>query len=158
MCAEPAATDGTGAWRFIHMSSQQLLSLYVVNKSGGLIYTKDLSKDVARVDLNDSLRLASIWWVLHHARMQHMHRSRSMQACMVASRWLHYVLLFPMQVEHFLWQPSFGHAMAGRSRHPPYSSPFPSDLPPQALPARHCLPAVSATRVLGDRAARVRDL
>ena len=38
-----------------------LLSMYVVNKSGGLIFSRDFSDKVARVDLNDSLRLASIW-------------------------------------------------------------------------------------------------
>ncbi|GMH34540.1 hypothetical protein BSKO_02374 [Bryopsis sp. KO-2023] len=35
-------------------------SLFVINKSGGLIYNKDYAS-IARVDLNDSLRLASIW-------------------------------------------------------------------------------------------------
>lgn len=41
-----------------------ILSLYVINKSGGLIFNKDFA-EVARVDLNDSLRLASIWHSLH---------------------------------------------------------------------------------------------
>lgn len=39
-------------------------SMYVVNKSGGLIYNRDFV-DAARVDLNDSLRLASTWHSLH---------------------------------------------------------------------------------------------
>lgn len=39
-------------------------SMYIVNKSGGLIYSKDFT-DVARVDLNTSLRLASIWHSMH---------------------------------------------------------------------------------------------
>ena len=43
--------------------AMSILSLYVVNKSGGLVFSKDLTDKVARVDLNDSLRLASIWWV-----------------------------------------------------------------------------------------------
>ena len=41
--------------------AMSILSLYVVNKSGGLVFSKDLTDKVARVDLNDSLRLASIW-------------------------------------------------------------------------------------------------
>lgn len=42
-----------------------VFSLYIVNKSGGLIFSRDFAPDVARVDLNDSLRLASIWHSLH---------------------------------------------------------------------------------------------
>lgn len=41
-----------------------IYSLYIINKSGGLIYSKDFA-DAARVDLNDTLRLASIWHSLH---------------------------------------------------------------------------------------------
>lgn len=41
-----------------------IYSLYVVNKSGGLIYSKDFESS-ARLDLNESLRLASIWHSLH---------------------------------------------------------------------------------------------
>ncbi|MEW5319379.1 MAG: hypothetical protein WDW38_010536 [Sanguina aurantia] len=41
-----------------------IFSMYVVNKSGGLIYNKDFT-EVARVDLNDTLRLASIWHSLN---------------------------------------------------------------------------------------------
>lgn len=44
--------------------SYTLFSLYIINKSGGLIYTKDFA-EVAKVDLNDTLRLASIWHSLN---------------------------------------------------------------------------------------------
>ena len=37
-----------------------LLSLYIVNKSGGLIYHRDFSS-LAKLDTNDTLRLGSIW-------------------------------------------------------------------------------------------------
>mmetsp|Transcript_38727 Transcript_38727/g.115095 ORF Transcript_38727/g.115095 Transcript_38727/m.115095 type:complete len:124 (-) Transcript_38727:50-421(-) len=46
------------------MTGSGVMSMYVVNKSGGLVFTKDFA-EVARVDLNDSLRLASIWHSLH---------------------------------------------------------------------------------------------
>ncbi|GAX76886.1 hypothetical protein CEUSTIGMA_g4332.t1 [Chlamydomonas eustigma] len=42
-----------------------IISLYVINKSGGLVYSRDFSEKLSRVDLNDSLRLASIWHSLH---------------------------------------------------------------------------------------------
>lgn len=38
----------------------QICSLYIINKSGGLIYQKSFSEQ-APVDLNDRLRIASIW-------------------------------------------------------------------------------------------------
>jgi len=38
--------------------------MYVISKSGGLIYNKDFA-DIAKVDTNDALRLASIWHSLH---------------------------------------------------------------------------------------------
>uniref|UniRef100_A0A6S8MUJ1 Trafficking protein particle complex subunit n=1 Tax=Dunaliella tertiolecta TaxID=3047 RepID=A0A6S8MUJ1_DUNTE len=41
-----------------------IYTLYVVNKSGGLIYSRDFTS-VAKVDLNDALRLASIWHSMH---------------------------------------------------------------------------------------------
>ncbi|KAG2426000.1 hypothetical protein HXX76_013371 [Chlamydomonas incerta] len=44
-------------------------SLYVINKSGGLIYNRDFT-EAARVDTNDSLRLASIWHSLHAIAQQ----------------------------------------------------------------------------------------
>ena len=37
-----------------------LLSLYIVNKSGGLIYHRDFSS-LVKLDTNDTLRLGSIW-------------------------------------------------------------------------------------------------
>lgn len=41
-----------------------IVSLYVISKSGGLVFSKDFA-EITRVDLNDSLRLASIWHSLH---------------------------------------------------------------------------------------------
>ncbi|KAK9837526.1 hypothetical protein WJX84_007814 [Apatococcus fuscideae] len=41
-----------------------LYALYVVNKSGGLIYYKEFVP-IASLQLNDTLRLASIWHSLH---------------------------------------------------------------------------------------------
>mmetsp|Transcript_26381 Transcript_26381/g.57558 ORF Transcript_26381/g.57558 Transcript_26381/m.57558 type:complete len:145 (+) Transcript_26381:77-511(+) len=41
-----------------------IVSLYVINKSGGLIFSKDFM-ETPRMDLNDTLRLASIWHSLH---------------------------------------------------------------------------------------------
>lgn len=38
----------------------QICSLYIINKSGGLIYQKSFSERTT-VDLNDRLRIASIW-------------------------------------------------------------------------------------------------
>ena len=38
-----------------------ILSLYVVNKSGGLIYQRNFSNSGKLVDTNDTLRLASVW-------------------------------------------------------------------------------------------------
>mmetsp|Transcript_40328 Transcript_40328/g.114172 ORF Transcript_40328/g.114172 Transcript_40328/m.114172 type:complete len:138 (-) Transcript_40328:791-1204(-) len=39
-------------------------ALYIVNKSGGLIYDKDFVP-TARLDVNDKLRIASMWHSLH---------------------------------------------------------------------------------------------
>ena len=39
-------------------------SLYVVNKSGGLIYHREF-RGPGRLDTNDTLRVASIWHSLH---------------------------------------------------------------------------------------------
>ncbi|KAK9831217.1 hypothetical protein WJX74_007988 [Apatococcus lobatus] len=41
-----------------------LYALYVINKSGGLIYYKEFVP-IASLNLNDTLRLASIWHSLH---------------------------------------------------------------------------------------------
>ena len=72
LSTDPVQFDSDTGFRFQHcpwgqnsesMSrDQSILSLYVVNKSGGLIFSKDFVEKIARVDLNDSLRLASIWW------------------------------------------------------------------------------------------------
>lgn len=42
------------------VAREMLLSLYIVNKSGGLIYHRDFST-LAKLDTNDTLRLGSIW-------------------------------------------------------------------------------------------------
>lgn len=39
-------------------------SLYIVNKSGGLIFQRDFG-EAAKLDTNDTLRVASIWHSLH---------------------------------------------------------------------------------------------
>mmetsp|Transcript_34089 Transcript_34089/g.61449 ORF Transcript_34089/g.61449 Transcript_34089/m.61449 type:complete len:136 (+) Transcript_34089:117-524(+) len=39
-------------------------SLYVINKSGGLVFNRDYA-NFAKVNVNDALRLASIWHSLH---------------------------------------------------------------------------------------------
>ncbi|DBA93280.1 hypothetical protein WJX79_007159 [Trebouxia sp. C0005] len=41
-----------------------LYALYIINKSGGLIYNKEFLP-MAGLNLNDTLRLASIWHSLH---------------------------------------------------------------------------------------------
>lgn len=46
-----------------------IYSLYVINKSGGLIFSRDFEGS-ARLDLNDALRLASIWHSLHAISVQ----------------------------------------------------------------------------------------
>ncbi|KAL1833452.1 hypothetical protein ACET3Z_003103 [Daucus carota] len=44
-------------------------SLYIINKSGGLIYHKDYGS-AGRMDTNDSLRLASLWHSMHAISQQ----------------------------------------------------------------------------------------
>lgn len=46
-----------------------VFNLFVINKSGGLIYYKDFGS-VCKLDTNDSLRLASTWHGLHAIAMQ----------------------------------------------------------------------------------------
>ena len=46
------------------MASATVSSLYIVNKSGGLIFQRDFGGG-AKLDTNDTLRLASIWHSLH---------------------------------------------------------------------------------------------
>mmetsp|Transcript_8438 Transcript_8438/g.15994 ORF Transcript_8438/g.15994 Transcript_8438/m.15994 type:complete len:141 (+) Transcript_8438:160-582(+) len=44
-------------------------SLYIINKSGGLIFQKDFA-EVARLDTNEALTQASIWHSLHAISIQ----------------------------------------------------------------------------------------
>ncbi|CAI5946569.1 unnamed protein product [Closterium sp. NIES-64] len=46
-----------------------VFNLFIINKSGGLIYYKDFGS-LNRLDTNDSLRLASTWHGLHAIAMQ----------------------------------------------------------------------------------------
>jgi len=46
-----------------------IFNLFIINKSGGLIYYKDFGS-LAKLDTNDSLRLASTWHGLHAIAMQ----------------------------------------------------------------------------------------
>lgn len=39
--------------------------MYIINKSGGLIYQKDFAEGIARLDTNTALTQASIWHSLH---------------------------------------------------------------------------------------------
>eukprot|EP00245_Coleochaete_scutata_P005905 TRINITY_DN19896_c0_g2_i1.p1 TRINITY_DN19896_c0_g2~~TRINITY_DN19896_c0_g2_i1.p1 ORF type:complete len:143 (-),score=29.45 TRINITY_DN19896_c0_g2_i1:77-505(-) len=41
-----------------------IYNLFVINKSGGLIYYKDFNS-VSKLDTNETLRLASVWHSLH---------------------------------------------------------------------------------------------
>jgi hypothetical protein len=42
-------------------SGAAVYSLYIINKSGGLIFQKDLVDGLARLDTNEALTQASIW-------------------------------------------------------------------------------------------------
>ena len=46
-------------------SSSPVFSVWIVNKSGGLIFYKNYSSDKNTLDINDTLRLASVWHSLH---------------------------------------------------------------------------------------------
>ncbi|CAA2955766.1 trafficking particle complex subunit 4 [Olea europaea subsp. europaea] len=46
-----------------------IYSLYIINKSGGLIFYKDYGSS-GRMDTNDSLRLASLWHSVHAISQQ----------------------------------------------------------------------------------------
>ncbi|XP_035833117.1 serine/threonine-protein kinase STY13-like [Helianthus annuus] len=46
-----------------------IYSLYIINKSGGLIFYKDYGLQ-GRMDTNDSLRLASLWHSMHAISQQ----------------------------------------------------------------------------------------
>ena len=57
---EPNEMMRRHASRRISVAMTQICSLYIINKSGGLIYQKSFAGQ-AVVDLNDRLRIASIW-------------------------------------------------------------------------------------------------
>ncbi|CAJ2652815.1 unnamed protein product [Trifolium pratense] len=46
-----------------------IYSLYIINKSGGLIYYKDYGS-AGRMDTNDTLRVASLWHSMHAISQQ----------------------------------------------------------------------------------------
>ncbi|KAJ0622340.1 putative trafficking protein particle complex subunit [Helianthus annuus] len=46
-----------------------IYGLYIINKSGGLIFYKDYGLQ-GRMDTNDSLRLASLWHSMHAISQQ----------------------------------------------------------------------------------------
>eukprot|EP00270_Netrium_digitus_P009186 TRINITY_DN2789_c2_g1_i2.p1 TRINITY_DN2789_c2_g1~~TRINITY_DN2789_c2_g1_i2.p1 ORF type:complete len:148 (+),score=38.43 TRINITY_DN2789_c2_g1_i2:240-683(+) len=46
-----------------------IFNLFIINKSGGLIYYKDFGS-LSKLDINESLRLASTWHGLHAIAMQ----------------------------------------------------------------------------------------
>ena len=46
-------------------AKKQINSVWIINKSGGLVFYKNYAKDEQRIDTNDTLRLASIWHSLH---------------------------------------------------------------------------------------------
>mmetsp|Transcript_50742 Transcript_50742/g.158538 ORF Transcript_50742/g.158538 Transcript_50742/m.158538 type:complete len:130 (+) Transcript_50742:165-554(+) len=41
------------------------LTLFIINKAGGLIYTRHFSQDIAPLNVNDCLRLASTFHSMH---------------------------------------------------------------------------------------------
>lgn len=47
-----------------------LLQLFIISKSGGLIYTRNLSPDAPRLNINDWLRLGSTFHGLHEISSQ----------------------------------------------------------------------------------------
>jgi len=51
------------------MAQAAIYSLFIINKSGGLIYYKDYGS-AGRMDTNDSLRLASLWHSMHAISQQ----------------------------------------------------------------------------------------
>ncbi|CAN6208673.1 unnamed protein product [Urochloa humidicola] len=51
------------------MALAAIYSLFIINKSGGLIYYKDYGS-AGRMDTNDSLRLASLWHSMHAISQQ----------------------------------------------------------------------------------------
>uniref|UniRef100_R7WFV0 Trafficking protein particle complex subunit 4 n=1 Tax=Aegilops tauschii TaxID=37682 RepID=R7WFV0_AEGTA len=53
----------------VAMGTVAIYSLFIINKSGGLIYYKDYGS-AGRMDTNDSLRLASLWHSMHAISQQ----------------------------------------------------------------------------------------
>uniref|UniRef100_A0A804R146 Trafficking protein particle complex subunit n=1 Tax=Zea mays TaxID=4577 RepID=A0A804R146_MAIZE len=51
------------------MALAAIYNLFIINKSGGLIYYKDYGS-AGRMDTNDSLRLASLWHSMHAISQQ----------------------------------------------------------------------------------------
>ncbi|KAK9086635.1 hypothetical protein Syun_029029 [Stephania yunnanensis] len=51
------------------MDGAAIYSLFIINKSGGLIFYKDYGS-AGRMDTNDSLRLASLWHSMHAISQQ----------------------------------------------------------------------------------------
>ncbi|KAG4920490.1 hypothetical protein JHK85_050068 [Glycine max] len=58
-----------GAWGNKDSGMAAIYSLYIINKSGGLIYYKDYGS-AGRMDTNDSLRVASLWHSMHAISQQ----------------------------------------------------------------------------------------
>jgi len=59
--------DGRSS-HFVSSSSSPVFSVWIVNKSGGLIFYKNYSSENDKntsLDINDTLRLASVWHSLH---------------------------------------------------------------------------------------------
>ncbi|KAJ8641742.1 hypothetical protein MRB53_018436 [Persea americana] len=54
---------------FKAFSMAAIYSLFIINKSGGLIFYKDYGS-AGRMDTNDSLRLASLWHSMHAISQQ----------------------------------------------------------------------------------------
>lgn len=40
-------------------------ALYVINKSGGLVYSRNTAQSAVKLDVSDAMRLGSIWFSLH---------------------------------------------------------------------------------------------
>ncbi|KAK7333130.1 hypothetical protein VNO80_29894 [Phaseolus coccineus] len=59
--------DNVGSGKVFGMAA--IYSLYIINKSGGLIYYKDYGS-AGRMDTNDSLRVASLWHSMHAISQQ----------------------------------------------------------------------------------------
>eukprot|EP01101_Sappina_pedata_P002936 TRINITY_DN13147_c0_g1_i1.p1 TRINITY_DN13147_c0_g1~~TRINITY_DN13147_c0_g1_i1.p1 ORF type:complete len:137 (+),score=31.67 TRINITY_DN13147_c0_g1_i1:2-412(+) len=47
------------------MSAGQVYSLYIINKSGGLVFQSDYGREAPKLDLNDHMRLGSTFHGLH---------------------------------------------------------------------------------------------